>query len=85
MAKRKNKIKLSKFSQAKLDCSIEMVTELLHTGAIPEVFIGAIPKDESIGELDYIVALAPNLDRKKAHYILTRVAGLLDGSIARNN
>jgi len=59
------------------------MAKALELGGTPAIVISSRPVNRETGELEYSVA--STLTRKEILYILTRVAGLMDGSIVTNN
>jgi hypothetical protein len=93
MAKKKKKLskaefnemkkKLSESDQLALEHGGELLAEVLRTGGFPLIIIASEVVNPELYELKYSVAA--KLPPEKIHYILTRVAGLIDGSIQGNN
>lgn len=61
-----------------------MMAKVLEQGAIPEIIIAAksLP-DQGEYALNYFIV--SELPREKVLYIISRIKGLLDGSIKRDN
>ena len=68
---------------ARTELSAAMISQVLAKGGVPEIIIGAKAGDGELYALDYFI-VSP-LKREQIIYVLSRVAGLLDGSIQSNN
>ena len=79
----RKKHKLSDEAEARIKLGSDMMAEVLQYGGIPEIVIAAKVTNRETSALDYFVC-SP-LERDKIYYVLTRVVGLMDGSIKRNN
>ena len=61
----------------------EMMANALQGGGVPEIVIAAKAGSAELSQVDYYIV--SRLEGEKIRYILSRVLGLLDGSIGRNN
>lgn len=77
------KKKLSRDAKFKLDHGTSLMAETLRSGSTPMIVIGSKEIDRKTSHLEY--SIATKLNKTELLYILSRVKGLIDGSIARNN
>jgi len=82
MSKNK-KPNLTPDAQRRLDLGSQMMSKVLEQGGVPEIVIGARVTNKEMHALDYFI-VSP-LERDKILYVLSRVVGLLDGSIRKGN
>jgi len=79
----RKKPKLSQEAQSRIDLAGQMMSTVLESGGIPEIVIAAKTINTATHELKYYV-VSP-LEQDQIRYVLTRVLGLMDGSIQENN
>ncbi len=82
MGKKKRRPKLSDDANARIDLATQMTAEVLKRGGIPSIVIGSKPGAGKYA-VDYFI-VSP-LPKGKIRYVLSRLAGLMDGSINESN